>query len=412
MVGAWEGDVASLEGPRSLTVEELPEAVALSTEVFDPGGTSMGLQFPLLFSADNVGELRVFSEGGRLVSLVGCLHQTILVEGHPLPVGSMGSVCTRPGYRGRGLAGRLVSDVFRRLEAAEVPLALISGDRGLYKQLGCVEAGCFERFEFTREDWVRLLRNRKDEKASAGDAQFRFFEERDLPLLHELYRREPLRFFRSLEQFDRLIWRHPGLKRLFGDERVVVAYRGRPEQVSAYVITRARTIQGGSTRVDIVEYAGSREDIIEVIGFVIEEISPSVITFTVPAQDIQFLRLLNTYGLSGSRCTLPGHTLYVTNFRTLLGRLSSYIEERTGMRLGRDVFTVEESGASEGEEMRWTLRVGDELVEIPSRQHLTRLVFGGITMEEFEAIAPRGRAKRFLERAFPVPLPVPGLNYV
>lgn len=104
MVGAWEGDVASLEGPRSLTVEELPEAVALSTEVFDPGGTSMGLQFPLLFSADNVGELRVFSEGGRLVSLVGCLHQTILVEGHPLPVGSIGSVCTRPEYRGRGLA--------------------------------------------------------------------------------------------------------------------------------------------------------------------------------------------------------------------------------------------------------------------------------------------------------------------
>ena len=48
MVGAWEGDVASLEGPRSLTVEELPEAVALSTEVFDPGGTSMGFQFPLL----------------------------------------------------------------------------------------------------------------------------------------------------------------------------------------------------------------------------------------------------------------------------------------------------------------------------------------------------------------------------
>jgi len=414
VVGAWEGDVASLEGPRSLTVEELPEAVALSTEVFDPGGTSMGLQFPLLFSADNIGELRVFSESGRLVSLVGCLHQTILVEGHPLPVGSIGSVCTRPEYRGRGLAGKLVSDVFRRLEATEVPLALISGDRGLYKQLGCVEAGCFERFESTREDWARLLRNRKGEKASPGDALFRFFEECDLPLLHELYRREPVRFFRSLEQFDRLIWRHPGLKRLFGDERIVVAYRGRPEQVSAYVITRARTIQGGSTRVHIVEYAGSREDIIEVIGFVIEEISPSVITFTVPAQDIQFLRLLNAYGLSGSRCTLPGHTLYVTNFRTLLERLSSYIEERTGMRPGRDVFAVGESGASEGEEMRWTLRVGDESVEIPSRQHLTRLVFGGITPEDFESIVPRGgtTARRFLERAFPVPLPVPGLNYV
>ncbi|MBC7084683.1 MAG: hypothetical protein H5T95_14580, partial [Firmicutes bacterium] len=136
------------------------------------------------------------------------------------------------------------------------------------------------------------------------------------------------------------------------------------------MITRARTIQGGSTRVHIVEYAGSREDIIDVIGFVIEEISPSVITFTVPAQDIQFLRLLNAYGLSGSRCTLPGHTLYVTNFRTLLEKLSSYIEERTGMRPGRDVFALGESGASEGEEMRWTLRVGDELVEIPSRQHL------------------------------------------
>ena len=412
MVGALGGDVAGLEGPRSLTVEELPEAVALATEVFDPGGTSMGLQLPLLFSPDNVGELRVFSEGGRLVSLVGCLRQTILVEGHPLPVGSIGSVCTRPEYRGRGLAGRLVSDVFRRLEAAGVPLALISGDRGLYKRLGCVEAGCFERFEFTSEDYLRVVRNRRNEKVSPADAVFRFFEECDLPLLHELYRREPVRFFRSLDQFDRLIWRHPGLKRLFGDERIVVAYRGCPEQVSAYVITRARTVQDGSTRVHIVEYAGSREDIIDALGFVIEEMSPSVISITVPTHDRQFLRLLNTYGLSGSPCPLARHTLYVTNFWSLLERLSSYIEERTGMRPGRDVFAVGESGASEGEEMRWALRVGDELVQIPSRRHLTRLIFGGITVEEFEAIAPRGRAKRFLERAFPVPLPIPGLNYV
>ena len=81
------------------------------------------------------------------------------------------------------------------------------------------------------------------------------------------------------------------------------------------------------------------------------------------------------------------------------------------MRPGRDVFAVGESGASEGEEMRWTLRVGDELVEIPSRQHLTRLISAGSPWKSLRPL-PRGRAKRFLERAFPVPLPVPGLNYV
>lgn len=411
---ASEGGIPRLDGPRSLMIEELAQAVELSTEVFYPGGTSMGLQFPLLFAPDNVGQLRVFSEGGRLVSLVGCLHQTILVEGHPLPVGSIGSVCTRPEYQGHGLARRLVSDVFGRLRAAGIPVALISGDRGLYKQLGCVEAGCFERFELTGDDWARFLTSRERRRTLRDEVSCRPFEERDLPVLHELYRREPVRFFRSLEQFDKLVWKHPRLKRLLGDERIVVAYRERPERVSAYVITRVRAVQAGLTRLHIVEYAGVRDAVIDTIGTIIGETSPSVITFTVPANDGQLLDLLTADGLSGTRCTLPGHTLFITDPGTLLAKLASYIQERTGMEVGKEVLIAEAPGVSEGQETRWNLRVGGELVEIPSRQHFTRLVFGGMTPQDLESIVPRGgtAARRFLEQAFPVPLPVPGLNYV
>ncbi|MGE5594091.1 MAG: GNAT family N-acetyltransferase [Betaproteobacteria bacterium] len=412
MVRTWNGDAATLEGPRSLTADELPDAVALSTGIFSPGGTSMGMQFPLLFSPENAGNLRVFSECGRIVSLVGCLRQTIWVDGHPLPVGSVGSVCTKPEHRGRGLAGRLVYDVFAQLEAVGIPLALISGDRGLYKQLGCVEAGCFERFEVAREDWAQAARRSEGSRARGNGVWFRLFQEGDLALLHNLYQGEPVRFGRTLEEFDRLIWRCPGLKRLFGDERVVVSYRGRLDQVSAYVITRLRTAQDGSSKLHIVEYAGDREDVIDAISYAVRQDSPSVITLTIPAWDTNSLRLLNAGGLWGLRSTLPGHTLYVTSVRALMEKLSSYIKERLGTHPGTDGFTLRESGDPESGLARWILGVGGEEVEIPSRQHLTRLIFGGLSTEELQRIAPHERPRRVLATVFPVPLPVPGLNYV
>jgi len=405
--------VSHLEGPRSPQVEELPAVIALSNEVFEPAGASMGLQFPLLFSPDNLEGLRVFSDRGKPVALVGYIRQAILVEGHRLPVGSIGSVCTAPAYRGLGLAGKLVSDVLERLRAAGVPVALISGDRGLYKRLGCVEAGRFERFEVAREVWAGLSSGRCGERApQACDTLFRLFEEDDLELLHQLYRREPLRFFRTREQFDRLIWRHPELMRLYAEEKLLVACRGQRQPISAYLVTRARTMQDGSRRVHIVEYAGSREDIISALGFIFAEFSPSVVTFTVPGPDRQFLRLLSQRGLVGAPCTLPGHTLFINSLRMLMEKLSFYVEERTDRRPGRDVLVSDEPGTAEGGEMRWVLRVGDEEAVIPGRAVLTRLVFGGLSEEELDGLAGHGPLRVFLERAFPVPLPVPGLNYV
>ena len=53
-----------------------------------------------------------------------------------IDVGSLGSVCTHPDYRGRGLAGSLLAHVENELRAQGVDLLYVSGGRSLYLRGG------------------------------------------------------------------------------------------------------------------------------------------------------------------------------------------------------------------------------------------------------------------------------------
>ena len=70
----------------------------------------------------------------------------------PTSQASVGSVCTHPDYRERGLATRLVEDALRICEQKEVALMLISGGRGLYRRQGCTDVGEMFKTVLTRQD--------------------------------------------------------------------------------------------------------------------------------------------------------------------------------------------------------------------------------------------------------------------
>jgi len=116
----------------------------------------MGSEFPVLFAPENAENLYIFRDGDRIVSHVGVLRQKIVTMGIEIPVACIGSVCTDPDYRGRGLASQLMELAIRRsVELGDV-LMYISGGRGLYRRLGATPIGPGIRFKVTPEVAQRI----------------------------------------------------------------------------------------------------------------------------------------------------------------------------------------------------------------------------------------------------------------
>lgn len=125
-----------MEGPRGIRPDELPAVVALADDVFAPERRDMGPAFPTLFRVENADWLCTMWDGGRPVSLVGVWRGEVETFGRRLPVAHVGAVCTRPEYRGRGLAGRVLQEALLRLQRHGTAVVFISGGRRLYTRLG------------------------------------------------------------------------------------------------------------------------------------------------------------------------------------------------------------------------------------------------------------------------------------
>lgn len=134
---------SNLDGPRSARAEDVPGLVALANKVFraPPRPGDMGKEFPVLLCADNVDNLLIYRDAGRVVSLLGILRQTVHTWGVEIPVACIGSVCTDPDYRKAGLAGRLMDLAIQRSIKAGDLLMPISGNRTLYTSRGATSLG-------------------------------------------------------------------------------------------------------------------------------------------------------------------------------------------------------------------------------------------------------------------------------
>ena len=79
-------------------------------------------------------ELMVY---GECVSYVGMTNRTILVNDEEWPVAGIGFVCTKPIYRGLGLATKLMTAAHSAALQAELPWAVLDAiDTPLYRRLG------------------------------------------------------------------------------------------------------------------------------------------------------------------------------------------------------------------------------------------------------------------------------------
>lgn len=194
-----EGVAVAFTGPGSVTPEQVPAVAGLADEVFEVSPGWMIGHYPTLFRGDNAAWLRTFWDRARPVSLVAVWRGEIETFGRRLPVARVGMVCTRPEYRGRGLASVLLRDALAHLQAHGTALVVISGRGALYQRAGSRIFGDLREFFV---DAAALA------AGPASDFECVSPQVPDAAVLADmahLHEREPVRYVRSAEDWRLLL---------------------------------------------------------------------------------------------------------------------------------------------------------------------------------------------------------------
>jgi ribosomal protein S18 acetylase RimI-like enzyme len=374
--------------PRACRLEELPALARLTNRVFRPSGGSMSAEYPLVFREENLEQLRVIDRDGELVSHVGICVREALILGVPLRVASIGAVCTDPTCRGAGLASRLMEDVRAHAIARGADLMLISGGRGLYHRLGYVEVGRFPCY-------------RVPPGAPSAAVSVTEYASADLPAIMALHTREPIRFRRPREDWERVL----AAGMLMNQKGTLWVVRQEAQPVAYLAVQRPRPREDGSAGpARVMEYAGDRWAIAEAAPDVIARAGASALDLIGPDGDAVLAAHARARGWEAS-CTSFSGTLNVIRPESFFAKLAPWIAERLGAAEAARL----QVSVGEGE-IRFML--DGESYAVDTLGRLTALIFGGDTAEARDVPPLTGRLGETLRALFPMPLLWYGYNYV
>lgn len=322
----------------------------------------------------------VIARGGKPVSHIKLVYNRLLICGCRVKVASIGGVCTHPDFRGKGIATVLLDHCIEEATGGGATLMIISGGRGLYRRAQAVEAGATLRADIVPE----CLRR------PSGGCSARPATPDDWPAFARLYQQEAVRFARSAEFFARaLAHRHH-----MGAWMVQSA-----EGAQAYLLLARDWGAGhGAPRRLVGEYAGSRGALVEALPSVLEQTGLQQIGLDIPAHDRELAYLLAREGIELGRATIKDHTIRLLNLPVFMRRLRPYIAARLPRREARELTFEQGDGCVFGfESETQSFDLGRSAA----------LMLGGP-----KAPRLRGELGRVLGSLLPVPLPLPGLNYV
>lgn len=345
-------------------------------------------KYPQLFNEDNFENLRVIVKEGEVISHVGMTEQWLSVFGCLLRVACIGAVCTHPDHRMQGLATKLFNDACEKAYADGVDFMMVSGGRGLYLRADCrTIVGCDFEVQVKPEN-RSLLKNE--------DLTIEPCSRRNLSEMAAIYRREPVRFIRRLEDYR---WAYAC--RHVMDRQSDFLMVKKAGSLRAYVIIPRPDEE--KRRVRISEYAGERVSIVNSLGLILQLYDLEEITLRIPGYDALMKSLMEERGFQLIPTNSAG-TLRIINFTQLMERMRPYYEEVIGYKKARMLSFHEEDGT-------FLIEYDSEKLTIPNRANAVQLLFGSKDISLKELTTSR-RLKRLLKNILPFPVPWYGINFV
>lgn len=377
------------DGPRAVRPEEFESLLELVDTVFKQGqeGTMLA-EYPHLFNADNLHNLHVIEEHGKIVSHVGTTIRNAVFLGCSLRVGNVGAVSTHPDYRGKGYAGACFKQACAQARAQGVDLMLISGDRRLYRDAGCRPVGLDSEFTITKHAAKQL-------GAGAEAITVERYRPEHLRDLRRLYENEPVRYLRPLEEWQQFI--REGKSTQHNSELWLVRRLG---NIVAYVAlypprqNRAAMLE---------EFAGDRAALLAGLDELMQINHLEALDIHVQTYDQILFSFLNS--LRPGRPAHASGTQLLINFPQMMTRLLPLMEEQIGTAEARKLsFTADHDEfvfVYEGEAVVRTNRAG-----------AVQLLFGSWETQEWEWCGGSTRGQDTLRGIFPIPALVYGFSYV
>lgn len=382
-----------MEGPRGISLEELPLIEELVNGVFRlPEGLPPNLTaiFPRVLAPENLTRIRAVFAGGQPVAVANYLLDTMIVDGCDILTASVSMVATRPDYRHQGLATLILDNCLGLMRQEGVRIVIISGDRGLYRRFGCHPAGIV---------WV--AHPRQEEMPPAGQAALLVADGPEATSsLWRLHGEEDPRFGRSEEVFHQVFQAEP-FTRAFGyrSHAFMAQREGMP---TAYAIVGVPEAAGEIGR--ILEYAGDRKVLAGSLRTIAARLGLTSLEIYVPYGD-QLLQRLRPSGGQWQVQTMPG-TIGLLDPAGLWGDLQPRLVRHLGEAAARRLTLAT------GGEGAVSITMGQEALCFQDSERLTGFVFGaGSELWPDRALPPN--LQRALAACFPLPLPwLQGLNYV
>jgi predicted N-acetyltransferase YhbS len=391
--------------PRALQPTEWDQLNHVVSTVFRP---SMFSDYPQLFNPENIDNLRVVAEDGKLVCHVGMTHRPATLFGCRIDVASIGAVATLDDYRGKGHASAAFQDACDTSARAGIDIMLISGGRGLYLRAGCRVVGLDHDFYLDDAATDRLASVRPP-----GGGAFALvpLEATHIAEMRDLQTAESVRYIRRAEDWRMALdcgvvmntasdfW---GVR--VGD--LLVAY------TIVHQPAKARRREGDPTFARVVEFAGVRASVIAALPMLRRHYAVEQVRIHAQGSDPVLARVLRlTTGVEGIESGFSG-TLRVINFSQLMERCRPLLAERIGH--GATEGLVFEADAPAGSaDGGFTFRRGSQTVRVKDLGSLATFLFGARKPAESDS-APTGDEALLndLRAAFPLPVPWYGISYV
>ncbi len=190
-------------------------------------GRPLADECPLVFREEFEGRVLQLADGERVHATLAILPRTLVTVRGPVRVAMIGSVCTDPASRERGLATQLLAAAEKAAADMGCMATLLWSDEpAFYVRRGYRTIGTEVDIALPKNLIGRL-----------PVTQARAYRSADAAALHELYQQHPVRCERTLEEMQALL-ECPGMELVVAErDGVPVAYaaRGRGEDLTHYI---------------------------------------------------------------------------------------------------------------------------------------------------------------------------------
>ncbi len=328
--------------------------------------------------------------GKKPVSAIGRLERDMIIYGSKLRIGYIGSVCTHPDHRGRGLAGTVLSATINRFHENNVDFILISGDRRLYRDAGSRVVGGLNRFIIKKSDTSNI---------QESAVTFEIAKEKDIKILSAIYEKENLRLVRPLSDYEIVLnYGHCAGKPV---EFFLISSNYLPV---AYILITKSLRDGNRFFKRVVEYAGNREAIVLALKKMVDD-APEDTEIEIDIQNGDFLdKLMDWQNIYNEPITKPG-TFCIIDFARTMSKLKTLFQSQ----LPDDV--VDSLRFAYGRE-RYVAWCKNGSLKIDGLTNMVWTVLGAPPGVKVSNVEATGVMQEVLKACLPVPLPPLEMNLI